>query len=282
MFLPTSALGVICALASAVVWGGGDFSGGLATRRHSPFQVLALAALSGIAVLLLFALITREALPDTASVRWALLAGVAGAAGIAALYRGLSLGNAALVAPTSGVLGAALPVAFGLVTGGPPAATRLAGFALALLGIWLVSRPAGSGQGSSRHAFLLACLAGLGFGFFFILIAQVQSGLVFTPLIIARGVQFLVGLLMIRVYALRLPSLAGNPVALLAGVLDAGGNVFYVLARQFVPLEVAAVLASFYPASTVVLAGLILKESVTASQGIGVGACLLAIILITL
>jgi drug/metabolite transporter (DMT)-like permease len=282
MFLPINALGVIFALTSAVVWGGGDFSGGLATRRANQFHVLAVSALSGMVVLFVAAALRREAFPSSADVIWALSAGLAGAVGLAALYRALSLGQAAIVAPTSGVLGAALPVAFGVLTNGAPAPTRVAGFVLALLGIWLVSGSASNKQAFSESSFLLACLAGLGFGGFFILIALVAPGAIFTPLILARAVELGVALVMIRATRLSFPSFTTNPIALLAGVLDVGGNIFYVLARQFVRLDVAAVLASFYPASTVILAGLLLKEKMSGRQGVGVAICLLAIILITL
>ena len=197
-------------------------------------------------------------------------------------YRALSIGRAAVVAPTSAVLGAVLPVAFGLLTNGAPSPTRLAGFTVALLGIWLVSGSMSNKQALSDRGFLLACLAGLGFGGFFVLIAQVERGFIFTPLILARIVQLAVALLAIRTTRLPFPSFRANPIALLAGALDVGGNIFYVLAQQFVRLDVAAVLASFYPASTVVLASVLLKEKVSRSQGLGLVLCLLAIVLITL
>jgi drug/metabolite transporter (DMT)-like permease len=274
-------LGIVFALASALVWGGGDFSGGLATRRNSPFQVLALSSLSGLVVLAAFALLYREPFPQGRAVVLALLAGIAGAVGLAALYQGLAAGSAAVVAPTSGVLGAAVPVAYSVWQNGAPAALQLAGFAAALLGIVLVSRPVEDETSRGRQGFPLAMLAGLGFGVFFILIAEAGRQLVFTPLILARGVEFSIAALMLLASRLRFPSARANPIALLAGVLDGGGNALYVLAGQFVPLGVAAVLASFYPAATVALSSIILKERVAPGQRAGVALCLAAIVLIS-
>ena len=282
MPFPANVLGILFALTSALVWGGGDFSGGLATRRNSQFQVLALSALSGIVLLLVFAAARQEAFPSLPSSIWAMLAGACGAVGIAALYRALSIGYAASVAPTAAVIGAALPVGFSNVVEGMPDTTRMTGFVLALLGIWLVSRPSHLAGSVSRQGFLLACLAGLGFGGFFILIAQVEPSRLFTPLVIARSVTFSTALLLLRVYRLPLHALTDNPIALLAGLLDAGGNVFYLLAKQYTRLDVAAVLASLYPVTTVLLAGLILKERVSGGQWIGVGICFAAIVLITI
>ena len=277
-----NALGVIFALASAIVWGAGDFSGGLAARRSNPFQVLALAAPAGLVVLIVFALLYREPLPSGLAVVLSLLGGLAGAVGLAALYRGLAAGTAAVVAPTSGVVGAALPVLYGLLVHGAPALAQVAGFVVALAGIFLVSRASGNEGGRGQSGFLLGVLAGLGFGAFFIFIAEASRDLIFTPLILARGVEFAVALVMIGVSRLRFPPVRANPIAVLAGVLDAGGNVFYVLAGQFVALGVAAVIASFYPATTVVLSSLILKEKVSRGQQVGVLLCLAAIVLITI
>ena len=135
MFFPANLLGIFLALTSAFIWCSGDFSGGLATRRSHQFHVLALSTLSGIVVLLVFASLWREALPSLRSDIYAMLAGVCGALGIAALYRALSLGNTAIVAPTAAVIGAALPVGFGILTARMPAAPRLVGFGLAFLWI---------------------------------------------------------------------------------------------------------------------------------------------------
>ena len=128
-------LGVSFALLSALLFGGGDFSGGVATRRRRPFQVLAWSALSGALALGLLAWWTREPLPAQASLLWAAGAGLSGALGLVALYRALAQGNAAVVSPMAGVIGAALPVIVGTFTEGLPGAARLLGFASAMLGI---------------------------------------------------------------------------------------------------------------------------------------------------
>jgi drug/metabolite transporter (DMT)-like permease len=279
MMLSGNLLGILCALTSALSWGSGDFSGGLATRRASQYHVLAVSALSGIAALGILALAWRETLPSPLSALWAGLAGLGGALGIVALYRGLATGNAASVAPTSAVIAAALPVLYAAVTVGLPATAKLAGFAVALVGLWLVAQSAGAG-GVGRSGLGLGALAGVGFGTFFILIAQAAPQSVFTPLIIARSAMLGTALLLMLARRLPLPSLTANPIALATGVLDAGGNIFYILARQFTRLDVAVVLASLYPAATVVLARVVLKERITRQQWLGAALCLVAVALI--
>lgn len=281
MPFPSNILGILFALTSAAVWGGGDFTGGYASRRLSPFQVLVLSALSGLVVLIAAAGLWRESFPSTRGIIFAIMAGALDALGIAALYRALSMGHAASVAPTSAVISAILPVVFGIFVEGMPALTKLLGFGLALAGIWLVSAATTREGRVSRQEFLLACLAGLGFGGFLIFLGLVEPGKIFTPLIVCRCLTLAIALLFTGLYRLPLPSLSSNPTALLAGLLDAGGNLFYVLARQFTRLDIAAVLTSFYPASTVLLASVIVKEKVSLSQWIGLLLCLAAIILIT-
>jgi drug/metabolite transporter (DMT)-like permease len=279
---PVSFLGILFALASALVWGGGDFAGGFATRRSGPFRTLALSAFSGLVLLIAAALVLREGFPTLTGMTWAMLAGISGSIGIAALYRALSTEPAASVAPTAAVIGAVLPVVYSAMADGLPAPQKLAGFALALMGIWLVTSGSGSGRSATRQGLLLACLAGSGFGAFFIFIGVVDPGKIFTPLIVARSFTLLTGLALVWGSRLRLPSLRSNPVALLAGLLDAGGNLFYILARQYTRLDIVAVLASLYPATTVLLAVLILKEKISRRQGLAVLICLAAIALISL
>jgi drug/metabolite transporter (DMT)-like permease len=280
--MTTNLLGILFALSSAAVWGSGDFSGGQATRKSHQYQVLVLAALSGMAVLTISAVIRGEGIPSTRSILWAALAGSAGALGMAALYRALSLGHTASVAPTSAITCAALPVLFGLITAGLPKTTQLAGFGVAFIGIWLVSRSPSSSESTFREGMILSFLSGIGFGAFFIFIALVEKGHVFIPVLFARTVTLIIALIMLGVKHLRIPSITANPIALLAGVLDTGGNVFYLLATQFTRLDIAALLSSFYPAMTVILASIILKEKVGRTQWAGILLCLISLALLTI
>jgi len=280
--LPTNLIGIIFAIISAAVWGSGDFSGGQAARKSHQYQVLMLAALSGMVVLVISALIRGEGIPSGHTIFWAAMAGSAGALGMAALYRALSMGNIASVAPTSAITCAALPVIFGLVTTGLPKFVQLAGFALAFLGIWLVSRSPSARDKTFREGMTLGFLSGIGFGGFFIFIALVDKGQVFIPVLIARTVTFGISLVMLRLKHLPVPGLRSNPIAILAGVLDTGGNIFYLLATQYTRLDIAALVSSFYPVMTVILAGIVLKEKESLPQWAGIILCLLALTLITL
>lgn len=280
--IPSSILGIVFALASAVSWGTGDFGGGVATRTKNQFQVLFLASLPGIVILGLMALVTGEPLPSWRDILWAFSGGLSGALGIAYFYQGLSRGNTATIAPTAAAIGACLPVVFGILSIGIPGALKLAGFVSAIAGIWFVSRPHGNRTLLDRQGLLYAVIAGTGFGVFFVLLAQVEKGLVFGPLVFSKLAALVLATGIILSRGGRVPSLVSSPVAILAGVFDAGGNAFYMLARQFTRLDVAAVLSSMYPAVTVILSCLILKEQVSASQWSGVVLCLFAIALISM
>ena len=276
--MSAAALSVLFGLASALTWGGGDFCGGLASRRAPLARVLVVGELSGALLLPLLALAFGERWLTPGEVGWAYLAGLGGLVGIAALYRGLSTGSAAVVAPVSAVLAAGLPVLYGATTEGLPGPQRLLGFGLALLGVWLLA----GGSGTAGRAGLgLAILAGCGFASFFIVIRFASATATFWPLLVARlaALSFTLPLLLLR-RRTTAPLGAGGWFALASGILDAGGNVFYVLALRAGRLDVAAVLASLYPLSTVVLARLISAERVAPRQSAGMACTLLAIGLI--
>ena len=266
-------------LASALSWGAGDFSGGLATKRAPVFGVLAIGHGAGLLLLIVLALVWREPLPSATDLAWGFAAGLAGAVGLAALYRALAVGQMSLVAPLSAVLTAALPALFGVYIEGMPGALKLAGFGLALVAIWLV---AGAGAtGAARHGLGLAILAGCGFGIFFILVHRAGSSAVFWPLVAARigSLAFVLPIVLGRRQLVQPDARLLVPM-LLSGVLDVAGNAFFVLAGQAGRLDVAAVLASLYPASTVLLAALLLGERVVGVQMVGIVAALAAIALI--
>jgi len=176
-------------------------------------------------------------------------------------------------------------VLWGALSEGLPPAPKLAGFALALGGIWLVAGSGGTGEagppGAGRQGLILALVAGTGFGGFLIFMHLGAQGGTFWPLAAARGVAFL---LVLATALARggawVPARAALPLVLLSGALDAGGNALFVLASQLGRLDVAAVTASMYPASTVLLAAVVLRERVSRPQGVGIAAVLGAIVLI--
>lgn len=276
----TTLLSAALGLASAAAWGAGDFCGGLATRRAGLYPVVIGSQLIGLILMAVLALAAGERVPPLASLAVCGLAGVLGAVGLLALYRALAEGRMGLAAPVSGVLTAALPVAAAGFLEGWPGWLKLAGFGLALLGVWLISR--GPGSAFQVRGLGLPILAGLGFGLFIILISRANAGAVFWPLAAARAASLCM-LAGAAAYA-RQPALPGRgQLGLVAcsGVLDSGGNAFLVLAAQAGRLDVAAVLSSLYPASTVLLAWSILKEHLSRRQSLGVLAALAAIVMIT-
>ncbi|MDQ3249237.1 MAG: EamA family transporter [Chloroflexota bacterium] len=270
---------VLFGLLSALIWGGGDFCGGLATRRASVIQVLLIAESSGLLMLIGLALAWGEPWLSPAAIGWSMAAGSAGLLGLSALYRGLAVGRAGLVAPVSAVLAAALPALFSGVTAGWPDHLHLLGFALALLAIWLVAQSGGATGASQGLG--LALVAGCGFGSFFILINKAGADSTFWPLVVARATTLPPLLTLFFYYRMAWPT--SRPLyslATLSGFLDAGGNAFFVLAAQAGRLDVAAMLSSLYPASTVILASLLLGERTTWVQRSGIVVALAAIALI--
>jgi drug/metabolite transporter (DMT)-like permease len=273
----SSGLGPIAlGLGSATSWGAGDFVGGVASQRAPALSVVVFSQGVGIVLLVILALLRGEppAAPDRLG--WAALAGVNGAMGLLALYSALASGRMAIAAPVSGVVGAVVPVLVGMTIQGSPGPLRLAGFALALAGVWLL---AGGGAGSaSPRELLLPVVAGVSFGLFLVLIHWAGDVGVLWPLSVARatsmGVLAAIGG---ATRTLRLPRGSALGLTGLAGVLDTGGNALFVLAAQAGRLDVAGVLSSLYPAATVALACVLLRERLTQRQAVGAGATLAAI-----
>jgi len=273
-------LGVSVALVAALVWGSGDFVGGRATIGRHPYQVLALGSLMGVTLLVIAAFVRGEPWPTGMAIAWSAVAGIAGGFGIAALYRGLAVADAAVVAPTAAVVGVILPVVIGALTAGLPSPLKILGMAAGTLGIWRVARGSSGAAHGPRHGLGLGLIAGIGFGGFFVCMAQVPREAVFTPLVIAKAVAAAFAVIVLALRRLSFPSPRANPLALLAGVLDAGGNVFYQVAAHLTRLDFAALVSSMAPAVTVVLAGVIGRQRVSAGQWLGVGLCLAGVALI--
>jgi drug/metabolite transporter (DMT)-like permease len=271
---------VILATACAVVYGTADFFGGLATRRSRVLAVVALSQLAGLALILAL----LPALPGLFSggaLAWGLGAGLSGAAGLVLFYRALANGVMSVVAPTTAVTSAALPVMYGLARGERPAPLALAGVVLALGSVLLVSQDRTAAKGGSKGSVLTALAAGAGFGGFFILLDIAPDGAGLWPLVGARvsSISLVVVLALATRRALR-PSSGSLSIILAAGVLDMVANVLYLLAKQQGLLSLVVVLVSLYPASTLLLARHVLGERLHAIQVTGVACALGAVALI--
>jgi drug/metabolite transporter (DMT)-like permease len=273
---------ILLGLSSAFSWGAGDFSGGLASKRTSAYTVVVLSQFVSL-LILLFAvfLVTPEAFTTQAAI-WGGIAGVCGALGLVALYSGLARGPMGVVAPLTAVIAAIVPVVFSIFQIGLPAASDLIGIIVALGAVWIIS----SGNNLAKINFkdlALPLLAGLGFGLFFILIARASTESTIWPLVFARTSSvifiFLVGLLLGKN---EIPQRSQVPLIALAGIFDTAGNILFILATRFGRLDIAAVLSSLYPAATVFLAWMVLKEGLTTRQWIGVVLVILAVVLIAI
>lgn len=266
-------------LGAAVVWGGGDFAGGIAAKRASVFRVVAGAHACGLLLMLLLVWITAEPLPPRSTLLWGAAAGITGGLGIAALYRALSIGRMGIVAPVASVITAVLPVLVGMNSEGMPDRIQLAGFVLALASIWLIARP--DGEIDNHRGLGLAVLAGVMFGLFLIASKQAGHRGVFWPLVAARSASTVFMLLIVAFSAADKRPLRPALVPILfSGILDTCANALFIAATQHGRLDVTAVLSSLYPASTVILARIFLKERISATQNAGIVGALISVALI--
>ncbi len=271
---------MIFGLGSALAWGAGDFGGGLASRRAPVFGVVFISQVVGMSLALGLALLLGETWFSIADLGWSIAGGIAGGIGITSLYRALAIGRMAVVAPVTAVLAAMIPVAVGFTTEGIPNQVVLAGIALAVVAVLLVSRVEDETDGRSA-GLGLALLAGIGFGLFGVSIGQFGDGHVFGPLAVVRATEaiMLIGVIAVTRSPWRPPRdliLAIGAV----GVLDMAGNGAYILSAQAGSLAVAAVLSSLYPVTTVILATVFLHERVGRTHLLGIALAVIAVTLI--
>ena len=280
--ISSETLAVTCGLGSAVAWGAGDFSGGFASRRGKLMAVILISQVLGGLLLTGMALVTGEGIPLMPALINGLMAGFCGCIGLTVFYWGLSFGRMGILAPLSAVLTALVPIVYAAFFEGIPSLIQILGFCLVLVAVWLLSS-AENDLKMSRTELGIAVVAGLGFGFFFIFIDRANDQAVLWPLVAARlGSVILLGC-MALVGGRSLRPLKGQWIfILLCGVLDAGGNAFFSLSAHLGRLDVAAVLGSLYPASTVGLAWFILKERLGRRQWAGVALVFVALVCISL
>jgi uncharacterized membrane protein len=295
----------LLALASAVLYGAGDFTGGLATRRAGMLPVVVVSQLSGLILVVLLLPFLPAAEPSRADLIWGAAAGLTGGVGVALLYRALAIGRMAVVAPTTAVCAVVVPVLASFAMGERIGAVPALGIALGIGAIVLVSQqsadphraapsdaipetPSAPPVEARAHATArrlppgvgIALISGVAIGFFFLSLARTRPEAGMWPIVASRTVSvllFSLGALAGR-HSIRMPGTLA--LTILCGIVDMSANALYLLAVQAGPLSVMVTLSSLYPASTVLLARVVLGEQLNTRQVTGVVCALAAIVLI--
>jgi drug/metabolite transporter (DMT)-like permease len=255
------------ALGASVLWGVGDFLGGVTSRRLAALTVLAISQAAGLVWILVVASFFGGGFLGGIAIAAAVAAGVGGAVGLGCLYRGMAIGAIGVIAPIS-ASAAVVPVTVGLARGERPGAIQLAGIALALAGVVLVSREPGS-AGRLSAGVPLAFFAALGFGSYFVFMDRASADDAYWAVVVARASA---ATLAVTVAAsrssLRVPA-RDLPVLVAIGLFDVGANLALALALNEGFVSLVSVLASLYPVVTILLAVAILRERPVRSQALG-------------
>ncbi len=268
-------------LLAALSWGGSDFMGGLASKRHPVIFVTMMTELAGILAVAEVELFLREPFLTLPECAWAGGAGLSGVVAVVCLYWALATDKMGVVAPLCGVLMAGVAAVLGMATEGLPGPWQLAGFGLALAGVWLLSNSRVSGL--KPQTLVWALVAGLSGGLFFFATRQASYTSAFWPNLVERAVGL--GLLLVvgvfwrpalNLKQVQWPVLAG------LGLLDTAGAVLFTMAARAGRLDVATVVSSLYPGGTVLLAWGLLRERLAPLQWLGIALALAAIALIVI
>lgn len=283
VFFPAQLAPTACSVGAVFLWGASDFAGGYGSRRANAFVLTAFSHVCAFALMLSIALGARGTLPDLPSIIWALIAGSVGGFALAIFYGALASGQMGLTAPIAALLGAAIPTLADVAIEGAPSRWSIAGFALAILAIWLITRPEPEIQNDeSGHpkGVVRAALAGVGFAGFYLCIHQASGS---APWIAAASRIGSFTATAIAVAVIRAPLKLDRPAvgfAMIAGFFDVTASALFIYANQRGRLDEAVVITSLYPAVTVLLARLVLKERFSRWKFIGLVAALAAVPLI--
>lgn len=282
--------GVVLSLLAAVVYGAGDFVGGLAARRVSVLFVVGIGQVVGLVGLTALALLLPAGQVRPADLWWGAASGLSTAIGITLLYKALATGRMSVVAPITALCALAVPVIFAFVFGLTVGFVAAVGIAMAAIAVALISREpdrAEVSQTATGRAVALAVAAGLGIGVFYVTMARTEPASGLWPLVAARGVSTALFALAALTMLPRWRR-AAAPAAILwqwaglSGLFDSAANALYLLASREGNLAVVATLTSLYPASTVFLAAVALGERLRLTQIAGLGLATVAVVMIVL
>ena len=275
-------------LLSATSWGGSDFVGGIGARRAPALLVVAAGHIVSLLLLLVLCRVLHAAIPASGPLLYAALGGFEGSLALAIFYRALAMGAMGLTAALTGLLTALVPVLFSLVHEGLPTPLTCVGLALGLVAIWLISHtPAAKAAALNRTStprlpLLLGAIAGLGFGTQLILFKMASPGGILWTMTAARAAGVIALVIVVAVMPPKAPWRGFWLTGIVAGVLDTAGNLFYIQATRVGRLDIAAIVCSMYPAGTILLAAIVLREWPTRRQFAGIALALAAVALLSL
>jgi len=298
---------ILLALGAALAYGASDFLGGRASTRAHFSLVTVVGAGTALIIALVAAALVGGTLSGTPLV-WGLVSGLGSGFGTLFLYRGLARARVAVVAPTSGVLAAAMPAGLAVVLGERPAPLAVVGLVIALPAVWLISGGAGDSREEGRPSGVIdGVLAGFGFGLLFFALDRAGDSAGLWPLAAGQATGFaLVGVVALKssrpvpqpAITTPRPAEPGRgpapeeapepesrpwwPIAVATGVLASAATLLFYASTTTGLLTIAAVLTSLYPAGTIVLARLVLDERISRRQGLGLALAGCAVVLITL
>jgi drug/metabolite transporter (DMT)-like permease len=265
---------------AVILWGAADFAGGYGSRRANAFVLTAFSHICAFGLMFAIALGQHGAFPSRASIVWALIAGASGGFSLALFYGALASGQMGLTAPIAALVGAAIPTMVDIALEGAPSRWTIGGFVLAVLAIWLLTRPEPSSEqdpSGPPAGVGMAALAGVGFAGFYLCIHQATGSPAWVAAISRTGSFTATA---IAVGATRAPLARGRIRAthgVLAGFLDITASALFIFASQHGRLDEAVLITSLYPAVTVVLARFVLKEHFSRWKVVGLAAALAAV-----
>ena len=273
---------VAYSVTAVFLWGAADFAGGYGSRRANAFVLTAFSHVCAFGLMFAIAFGQHGAFPSRASIVWALIAGASGGFSLALFYRALASGQMGLTAPIAALVGAAIPTMVDIALEGAPSRWTIGGFVLAVVAIWLITRPEPSNgdkkESAGRPAGVgMAALAGVGFAGFYLCIHQASGSPVWVAAISRIGSFTATA---IAVVATRAPLGLDRPrvaLGMVAGFLDISASALFIFASQHGRLDEAVLITSLYPAVTVVLARLVLKEHFSRWKVVGLLAALAAV-----
>lgn len=270
----------LLAIAAACGFGIADFLGGLATRKAAVVAVTLMTNLAGAALAVALVLVIDGTWTAQAMV-WGAAAGLAGLAGLVLLYQGLAEGPNRLVSPLSAVVAATVPVIVGVALGDRPGSAAIAGICVVPIAVWLVAGGDIALSGTSTRPLALGGGAGLGFGTFFVFLAQTPEDAGAVPLLMARMASVTVLIIATVVTRPRAPSPSTVGIAVAAGALDMSANGLFLWSTLDGDLAIVGALVNLFPAATVLLAVAFLRERLDRKQAVGLALAVAAAALLS-